>query len=86
MAQSWRELTRGYDYAWQIFRPFMINSLLVSLASAAGVVVIASLTAYVFSRYRFPGHRALFLIILSFMMIPGVLTLVPRSCGSKSSA
>lgn len=77
MGKSWRELTRGYDYAWQIFRPFMINSLLVSLASAAGVVVIASLTAYVFSRYRFPGHRLLFLVILSFMMIPGVLTLVP---------
>jgi ABC-type glycerol-3-phosphate transport system permease component len=77
MRLCWHDLTRGYQYAWQIFRPFMINSLVVSLSSALGVVVIASLTAYVFSRYRFPGHRALFLIILSFMMIPGVLTLVP---------
>src|SRR5215218_3801105 len=49
MRLSWRELTRGYDYAWQIFRPFMINSLLVSIGSAIGVVVIASATAYVFS-------------------------------------
>jgi ABC-type glycerol-3-phosphate transport system permease component len=77
MRRSGRELTRGFDYAWQIFRPFMVNSLLVSAASAFGVVVISSLTAYVFSRYRFPGHRVLFLVILSFMMIPGVLTLVP---------
>lgn len=77
MRHSARELTAGFDYAWQIFRPFMINSLVVSLASALGVVVISSLTAYVFSRYRFPGHRFLFLVILSFMMIPGVLTLVP---------
>jgi ABC-type glycerol-3-phosphate transport system permease component len=77
MRLCWHDLTRGYQYAWQIFRPFMINSLVVSLSSALGVVVIASLTAYVFSRYRFPGHRALFLVILSFMMIPGVLTLVP---------
>jgi len=74
---NWHELTRGYIYAWQIFRPFMRNSLLVSLSSALGVVLIGSLCAYVFSRYRFPGHRALFLVILSFMMIPGVLTLVP---------
>ena len=77
MNLSWREMTAGFRYAWQVFRPFMVNSILVSLASAIGVVVIGSLTAYVFSRYRFPGHRLLFLIILSFMMIPGVLTLVP---------
>ena len=77
MATSFRELTRGFVWAWRIFRPYMINSLLVSLSSAAGVVVVASLSAYVFSRYRFPGHKFLFLVILSFMMIPGVLTLVP---------
>jgi ABC-type glycerol-3-phosphate transport system permease component len=71
------QLTRGFIYAWQVFRPYMINSLFVSLASAAGVVLVGSVSAYVFSRYRFPGHRALFLAILSFMMIPGVLTLVP---------
>jgi ABC-type glycerol-3-phosphate transport system permease component len=77
MKRCWTELTRGYVWSWQIFRPYMLNSLLVSLSSALGVVFIASISAYVFSRYRFPGHRALFLVILSFMMIPGVLTLVP---------
>src|SRR5688572_10662579 len=71
------ELTRGYVWSWEIFRPYMLNSLIVSLSSALGVVLIASVAAYVFSRYRFPGHRLLFLAILSFMMIPGVLTLVP---------
>jgi ABC-type glycerol-3-phosphate transport system permease component len=77
MRSCWNELTRGFAWAWQIFRPYMINSLIVSLSSAAGVVLVASISAYVFSRYRFPGHRLLFLAILSFMMIPGVLTLVP---------
>jgi ABC-type glycerol-3-phosphate transport system permease component len=77
MRLAWRDLTAGFRYAWQVFRPFMLNSLVVSLTSAIGVVVIGSLSAYVFSRYRFPGHRLLFMIILSFMMIPGVLTLVP---------
>src|SRR5687767_4162804 len=74
---SWNELTRGFVYCWGIFRPYMINSLIVSGASALGVVVFASISAYVFSRYRFPGHRVLFFAVLSFMMIPGVLTLVP---------
>ncbi|HTL29005.1 MAG TPA: carbohydrate ABC transporter permease [Tepidisphaeraceae bacterium] len=77
VSNCWHELTKGYVYAWQVFRPFMINSLFVSLSTAFGVVVVASLSAYVFARYRFPGHRALFFVILSFMMIPWVLTLVP---------
>jgi ABC-type glycerol-3-phosphate transport system permease component len=77
MRACWHDLTRGYVWSWQIFRPYMRNSLLVSLTSALGVVIVASVSAYVFSRYRFPGHRFLFLVILSFMMIPGVLTLVP---------
>jgi ABC-type glycerol-3-phosphate transport system permease component len=72
-----QQLTRGFTYAWGIFRPYMLNSLLVSISSAAGVVLVASISAYVFSRYRFPGQKLLFLVILSFMMIPGVLTLVP---------
>ena len=71
------ELTRGFVYAWGIFRPYMLNSLIVSLSTAFGVVVVGSISAYVFSRYRFRGQKVLFLAVLSFMMIPGVLTLVP---------
>jgi ABC-type glycerol-3-phosphate transport system permease component len=77
MARAADELTRGFVYAWRVFRPYMLNSLIVSLSSAFGVVVIGSISAYVFSRYRFRGHKVLFLAVLSFMMIPGVLTLVP---------
>src|SRR5688572_7176984 len=77
MKLAWNELSRGFVYCWGIFRPYMLNSLIVSASSALGVVVVASISAYVFSRYRFPGHRVLFFAVLSFMMIPGVLTLVP---------
>jgi len=77
MSNCWHELYKGFVYAWQVFRPFMINSLIVSISSAFGVVLVSSISAYVFARYRFPGHRALFFVIISFMMIPWVLTLVP---------
>jgi ABC-type glycerol-3-phosphate transport system permease component len=77
MGRLWDELTRGYRYAWVVLRPYMVNSLIVCIATMCGVVAIASITAYVFSRYRFTGHKFLFLLILSFMMIPGILTLVP---------
>src|SRR3954464_9685740 len=66
----------GYRFAWQTLRPYVVNSLLVCAGTVAGVVLVASISGYVFARYRFPGHRLLFLAILSFMMIPGILTLV----------
>jgi ABC-type glycerol-3-phosphate transport system permease component len=70
-------LFQSYSDAWQVLRGYTLNTLFVAAVTAFGVVVLGSVSAYVFSRYRFPGHRALFLFILSFMMIPGVLTLVP---------
>ena len=77
MGRLWDDLTRGYRYAWKVLRPYMVNTLLVCIATAIGVVAIGSVSGYVFARYRFPGSRALFVAVLSLMIIPGVLTLVP---------
>ncbi len=84
MGYLWRDSTKGYRYAWGVLRPYMINSLLVCILTMTGVIVVASVTAYVFSRYRFPGHRLLFMFIISFLMIPGILTLVPSFLWMKT--
>jgi ABC-type glycerol-3-phosphate transport system permease component len=73
----WSDLFQSYRDAWQVLRPFTANTLFVATVTALGVTGLGSVTAFVFSRYRFPGHRMLFLFVLSFMMIPGILTLVP---------
>lgn len=70
-------LTDGYVYAWSMLRPYMLNTFFVALITVGGVVFIGSISAYVFSRCRFPGRKMLFNVVLSMMMIPGVLTLVP---------
>lgn len=77
MGALWQRLTSGYGYCWSVFRPYMVNSLFVSGVTALGVVLLGSISGYVFSRYRFPGCRILFVFVLSLMMIPPVLTLVP---------
>jgi ABC-type glycerol-3-phosphate transport system permease component len=69
--------TISYRRAWSAIRPYMINSLLVCLATAGGVLLLASVTAYVLSRHRFFGSRAVYYFIISTMMFPGVLTFVP---------
>ena len=68
---------RGPRLAWKVIRPYMLNTLIVVSLTVVGVVLLGSATAYILSRYRFIGHRTLFLYIISTMMFPGVLTLVP---------
>lgn len=75
--RAWDDLFRSYRDAWQVLRPYTLNTLFVAAITALGVTSFGSITAYVFSRYRFPGHRPLFLFVICFMMIPGILTLVP---------
>ncbi|HOX36555.1 MAG TPA: carbohydrate ABC transporter permease [Candidatus Brocadiia bacterium] len=77
MSHLWKETTKGYRYSWLVLRPYMVNTIFVCIITMLGVVTIGSISGYIFSRYKFPGNRFLFLIILSFMMIPHVLTLVP---------
>jgi len=73
----WLTMTKGYAHSWKVLSPYMLNTFFVCLTTALGVIVIGSLTAYIFSRYHFPGKQILFMIILSVMMVPAVLTLVP---------
>ena len=69
--------TAGYRFAWTQIRPYMLNSFVVCLSTAFGVILLGSLTAYVLSRQRFFGSKVVFYFIISTMMFPGVLTLVP---------
>jgi len=73
----WHKMTNGYSHSWKILSPYMLNTFFVCLVTAFGVIMIGSITAYIFSRYNFPGKQLLFMIILSVMMVPAVLTLVP---------
>ncbi len=68
----------NYRFAWeQVFRP-VINTVIVCAASIGGTLLVASLAAYAFARFKFPGSRVLFLGIISLLMVPDVLLLVPR--------
>ena len=53
------------------------NSLIVATISTAGSMFVAVLAAYAFSRLRFPGRERIFLLMLSAMMIPGQMTVIP---------
>ncbi len=57
---------------------YTYNTIAVAIFGIIGSSLIASLAAFAFARMDFPGKPFFFTLVLSLMMIPGVLTLVPQ--------
>ena len=57
---------------------YLKNTLILVIFNVIGTVLSSSLVAYAFSRLRFPGKDVLFTILLSTMMLPGAVTLMPK--------
>lgn len=72
--------TIGWDRGWGtwLFLRYLANSLIVAGGTVAGVLVTSTLAAYALSRIRLPGQNAIFLLILTAVMTPEDLTLVPK--------
>ena len=68
----------NYNSAFLQLSGNMINSIVLVGISTLSVVFLASLVGYVFARLKFAGKKFLYLLILSLMMVPAVLTLTPR--------
>jgi multiple sugar transport system permease protein len=64
--------------AQQPFGRYLANTLIIAGTATLGTVISASLAAFGFARIRFPGRDLLFVLLLSTMMLPDVVTLVPR--------
>ena len=62
----------NYLYAWTKadFSLYFLNSLFYTITVVVGVILIASMAAYAFSRLEFKGKNFIFLILISTMMIP----------------
>lgn len=59
------------------FDAFYWNSIKVAVLNVAGVLFFASLAGYAFARIKFWGRDFMFSFLLSTLMIPGVVTLIP---------
>jgi len=67
----------NYIEAWGMVSMYLLNTVLIVVITLVGVLLLSSITAYVFARYDFPGKNLLFGLILALMMIPGVIAFVP---------
>jgi multiple sugar transport system permease protein len=70
----------NYPDAWNAlpFNRFLVNTLFMTILAMVAEIVSAAIVAYGFARFRFPGRNVLFIILLSTMMLPGILTMIPK--------
>jgi multiple sugar transport system permease protein len=54
-----------------------LNSLYISTVITVASIVVCALAGYAFARIRFPFRNALFLMLVSALMIPSELTIIP---------
>ena len=62
----------NYYQAWMQggFGRYFLNSILYTASVVIGIIIISSMAAYAFSRFRFPGRNILFILFMAAMMIP----------------
>ncbi|MBN1265858.1 MAG: carbohydrate ABC transporter permease [Anaerolineales bacterium] len=63
------------------FQPFArqyFNSTYIALLVTLGIMVLSSFAGYGFARIQFPGNSALFILLLSAMMMPIEVTIIPN--------
>ena len=57
---------------------WLLNSFIIIGISLPGAMISATLAAYAFSRFRFPGRDVWFIIMLGTMMLPSQVLLIPQ--------
>lgn len=56
---------------------YLKNTVFVSLVSVFGVLLASTMVAFGFAKLRAPGKNLLFIVLLSSMMLPGQVTMIP---------
>lgn len=59
------------------FPRFLLNTTIITVASMLGTLFSASLAGFGFARMRFPGRDKLFVLVLSTLMLPEIVTQIP---------
>lgn len=67
MSQSWVPFTR-----------YIFNTVMITLVGTVGHIIFASMGAYVLAKYRFPGSKFFFSLIVTTLMFSGYVTQIPN--------
>ncbi|QHQ63227.1 ABC transporter permease subunit [Anaerocolumna sedimenticola] len=73
-------LWSNFADAWKsaLFTRYAINTIVIVVLNIFGTLLTSSMAAYAFSRVKWKGRSFCFAMILTTMMLPGAVTIVPQ--------
>lgn len=67
----------NYVEVWGVIPRFLYNSVKLAALTVGGVLIVTSMAGYAFARLEFWGRDVAFSILLSTLMVPSIVTLIP---------
>lgn len=64
--------------SWVPFSRYMFNTIFITFVGTVGHLLVASMGAYVISKYTFPGSRMFFKVVIITLMFSGHVTAIPN--------
>lgn len=63
---------------------YFANSVFVAVVSTSLSLLVSSMMAYAFARFRFPWREAIFRVLLLGLMIPAIMLIIPQFVLAKN--
>jgi multiple sugar transport system permease protein len=73
----WDNVRQTFTYHDHIFVRWLLNTLLYVAAGAGGATALAVVGGYGLAKFRFPGKRGVFAVVLGAVAVPGAALAVP---------
>ncbi|MDR0556949.1 MAG: carbohydrate ABC transporter permease [Treponema sp.] len=64
--------------SWVTFSRYIFNTVFITFGGTLGLVILASMGAFVVSKYVFPGGKFFFSIVITTLMFSGYVTAIPN--------
>jgi ABC-type glycerol-3-phosphate transport system permease component len=64
--------------SWVTFSRYIFNTVLITAVGTVGLIIVASMGAFVISKYRFPGGKMFFALVITTLMFSTYVTAIPN--------
>lgn len=74
----WDNIVTVFTYQNGIFGRWFLNTILYVVVGAGGATLLAIMGGYALAKFRFPGRKAVFAVIIGSISVPGTALAVPQ--------
>ena len=74
----WDNIVTVFTYQDGIFGRWFLNTILYVVVGAGGATLLAIMGGYALAKFRFPGRKAVFAVIIGSISVPGTALAVPQ--------